>query len=79
MQYRTTKDGLIVHIANTKNEYQEDAKKYVINMTSNKRKLHIKNMCHSSKCLCEYLSYETEDEVKNIPFTINKCEWCFPR
>ena len=78
MQYRKTKDGLVVHMINTGGEYQKDAKKYVVNMCSGKKMLHIKNGCRYSKCLYEYISYDMLEEIDNLPIEVSRCELCFP-
>lgn len=79
MQYRTTRNGLTVHIANTKDEYEADAKRFVLNMYQNRKKLHIKNSCYQSRYLFEYVSFDTEQEVNELPFSKTRCEICFPR
>lgn len=70
MQYFKRKDGVTVHFANNAEEYQKDAKKYVINMGSSKKRLHIKNnpTCPYSHKLTEYVSCDTLEEVKGLPF-----------
>lgn len=78
MQYRRRRDGIIVHLVNKGGEYQQDAKQYVVNMCSGKKMLHIKNKCPQSKCLSEYISYDTLEEIDELPFRVSKCELCFP-
>lgn len=80
MQYIERKDGITVHIANKAEEYQQDAKKYVVNMKSSKKKLHIKDnpSCHYSHRLNEYVSFDTLEEIKELPFSVHKCDKCFP-
>lgn len=80
MQYFKRKDGVTVHFANKAEEYQKDAKKYVINMDGGKKKLHIKNnpSCWHSNRLTEYVSFDTLEEVNELPFSVHKCDKCFP-
>lgn len=78
MEYTKTKDGLTINIVTRAGEYQENAKKYVVNMCSGKKMLHIKNGCHYSKSLWEYISFDTLEEVDNLPFTVSHCQYCFP-
>ncbi len=78
MQYRQTKDGLKVNIVNRGGEYQADAKEYVVNMCSRKKMLHIKNKCYYAKGMLEYISFDTLEEVEQLPFKVSHCEKCFP-
>lgn len=78
MQYRRTKDGLIINIVNRGGEYQADAKEYVVNMCSGKKMLHIKNKCYYAKGMSEYISFDTMKEVKALPIEVSKCQYCFP-
>lgn len=78
MQYRKTRDGIVVSMINRGEEYQQYAKEYAINMCRNTKMLHRKNVCHDSKCLYEFISYDTKDEVRKLPFVVSQCQKCFP-
>lgn len=78
MQYRQTKDGLTVIIANNGSEYQQYAKKYVVNMCRNRKMLHQKNCCYYSKGMYEFISFDDLEEAGNLPFSVAKCQKCFP-
>ncbi|MGN8921153.1 hypothetical protein ACTNB0_08700 [Lachnospiraceae bacterium HCP28S3_F9] len=78
MQFKQTKQGLTVLVANTGGEYQEHAKEYVVNMCRNRKMVHKKNGCYQSKYLFESISFESLEEVKKLPFKVNYCELCFP-
>ena len=58
-------------------EFQEDAKKYVINMLGKKRKLHKKNGCHYSRCYSEYYDFDTVNEAEVSGINFLKCQLCF--
>lgn len=64
--------------ANRVDEFRREAKKYVINMLGKKRKLHIYNGCCHSKCLFEYYTFETFEEVEASGIEFTKCRICFP-
>lgn len=58
-------------------QYQQEAKKYVINMTGKRKKLHIKNGCHWAKFLTKYYSFDTLAEAKNCGVESTLCMNCF--
>lgn len=58
-------------------EFQRDAKKYVINMTGNKKKLHIKNGCYWSKWFYYYYDFDNLAEAKNCGVESTLCGICF--
>lgn len=66
-------------IAHTGIEFQNDAKKYVINMVGGKRKLHIKNCksCPHSGCHYEYYDFDSYEEVMASGIAFTKCGHCF--
>lgn len=68
---------LELKIAHTGEEYQANAKKYVINMTGNKKKLHIKNGCYWAKGFYEYYDFDTLADAKNCGVETTLCEICF--
>lgn len=78
MQFRKTKDGLTVFIANNGNEYQEHVKPYVVNMCKNRKMVHKKNGCYHSGYLFETISFDSFEETRKLPFKVNYCEICFP-
>jgi len=79
MQFRKTKHGLTVFIANTADEYQENVKEYVVNMCKNRKMVHKKYGCYQSRCLFETISFDSFEETKKLPFKVNYCEICFPK
>ena len=66
----------------TKVDFRKQAKKYVINMMKNSRKtLHIKNTksCYASKCVSEYVDFDTLEEVEKSSSPFVKCQNCFKK
>ena len=63
--------------ASTGDEFQLIAKKYVINMTRKKKKLHIKNNCPWSRYYSEFYSFDNLAEAKNCGVESTLCEICF--
>lgn len=61
----------------TKQHYEENAKKYVINMKNDSKKLHKKNGCQHSKHLTEYYDFDTLEEIKNSNISCAYCHNCF--
>ena len=78
MQYRETIDGITVIIANQGEEYQQQAKEYVVNMCRNRKMLHRKNCCYDSKFLYEFISFENKKDIEGLPFIVAECQKCFP-
>lgn len=78
MEYRINKDGVRIDITRNGKKYQETAKEYVINMWHNKKMLHRKNACYHSKYFYEHTSFDTLEEVEQLPFRVSRCEKCFP-
>ena len=61
-------------------EFQNNAKKFVINMVrGSERTLHIKNTkcCPWSEFLHEYVDFDTEEEAKASGIDYVKCQNCF--
>ena len=58
-------------------EFQEDAKKYVVNMLGNKRKLHKKNGCLHSCYYSKYYDFNTVNEAEASGIHFLKCQLCF--
>ena len=66
--------------ANCRNTFQQESRKYVINMIrGSKRTLHIKNTscCQWSKFLLEYVDFDSLDDVKSSCFNFESCKKCF--
>lgn len=64
-------------IASNEKEFQENAKEYVINMTSRSQKLHIKNGCRFSKWLWNYYDFDSLADAKNCGVESTRCQLCF--
>lgn len=64
-------------------DYRKNAKKYVVNMTSSKKRLHIKDTkcCYPSKFIQEYLDFDSEKEAfeffKKYEKDLYRCDNCF--
>ena len=58
-------------------QFQKEAKKYVINMLGNKRKLHIKNGCQFSEYYIKYYDFDSLDEISASGLEFTHCELCF--
>ena len=64
-------------------DFQNDSKKFIVNMTSQKKKLHIKNTqkCDESKFAYDYLDFDDEKSAreffKSYGKDISRCEHCF--
>ena len=69
--------SVILKTAGNGEEFQRDAKKYVINMLSNARTLHIKNGCYHAQCCCKYYDFDTFEEEVNSGAEFLKCKRCF--
>lgn len=63
--------------ATTSMQFQEEAKKYVINMLGNKQKLHEKNCCQYSKFYAKYYDFDTVEEAEKCGVEFTKCKLCF--
>lgn len=63
--------------AQTEEQFQAEAKKYVINMQNNSRKLHKKNGCSNSQWIKKYYDFDTLKEVKDSSIPHEKCKHCF--
>lgn len=68
---------MILKIARNGEDFQRDAKKYVINMLSNARTLHIKNGCYHAQCCCKYYDFDTFEEAVDSGAEFFKCKRCF--
>ena len=66
-------------IAHNGGDFQNDAKKYVINMVSGTRKLHIKNSknCPHSRYVYEYYDFDSFEEATASGIAFTKCGNCF--
>ena len=60
-------------------DYQAKAKKYVINMKGNRKKLHIKNGCYWSRFFEEFYSFDNLADAKNCGVETTVCEKCFKK
>ena len=63
-----------------RNNYQENARKYVINMIrGSKRTLHIKNTscCPWSKFIQQYVDFDTLSDVESSGIEYEPCKKCF--
>ena len=64
--------------AQGKDDYQNNAKKYVINMMKGSQKtLHIKNGCYYAESLEYYVDFDTFEEVKKSGVKHIECDNCF--
>jgi len=64
--------------AKGRNDFQNDAKKYVINMMTNSRKtLHVKNGCYYAEYLEYYVDFDTLEDVKKSGIKHIECDKCF--
>ena len=61
----------------TKQHYDENAKRFVLNMKNNSRKLHIKNGCQQSTFLSEYYDFDTLEQVVKSFVSHTRCKRCF--
>lgn len=64
-------------IANCGAVFQDEAKKYVVNMQGNRRMLHIKNGCYHGEFFYKYIDFDTLEEVEKYPENFVECEHCF--
>lgn len=66
-------------ISQSGQHFQDHAKQYIINMTSDARKLHRKNGCHFAAWFYKYYDFDSivEAEASGVAYT--KCELCFPQ
>ena len=62
--------------ANGKEQFQMEARAYVINMLGNRRMLHKKNGCKDSTLLHKYYDFASLEDVVGIEYI--KCSFCFP-
>ena len=58
-------------------QFQNEAKKYVINMECNKQRLHKKNGCQWSKCFDKYYDFDSMESVIHSGVEFVKCKLCF--
>lgn len=66
-------------LATTGEQFQNDAKDYIINMLGGKRKLHKKNCCHYSYFYAKYYDFETEEEAYASGIEFTTCGLCFKK
>lgn len=66
-----------VKTASSGEQFRREAKKYVINMRGNKKKLHIKNGCHWASFFSEYYDFDSLVEAKNCGVESTLCGNCF--
>ena len=61
-------------------DFLDHARPFVVNMTGNKKTLHIKGCqrCPYSKFLYKYLDFDTLEEAESFPLAFSKCQRCFP-
>ena len=77
-------EKLFKHSANG-DDFRNNAKEFVVNMTSHKKKLHILNnkSCYDSKFMYDYLDFNSVDEAnkffKKYEKECSKCDRCFPK
>jgi uncharacterized lipoprotein YehR (DUF1307 family) len=71
------KSNMKIKIANCGEVFQDEAKKYVVNMQGNRRMLHIKNGCYHGEFLYKYIDFDTLEEAEKYPKNFAKCEICF--
>lgn len=64
--------------AQSRFEFQEEAKEYVINMISDSRVLHKKNGCYYGEFSQKYYDFDTEEEASNSNIAFRHCLNCFP-
>ena len=67
----------VLKIASNGEVFQREAKKYVINMTSGNKKLHIKNGCPSAKGFYKYYDFDNLADAKNCGIESTLCLKCF--
>lgn len=65
--------------AQSADEYQQTAKKYVINMFKNRKVLHIKNCCYWSSMFSEFYSFDNLSDAKNCGVESTLCKNCFKK
>lgn len=70
---------LTLKTATTGEQFQNDAKGYVINMLGGKRKLHKKNSCHYSYFYAKYYDFDTEEEAHASGIEFTTCRLCFKK
>ena len=63
--------------AKSTTDFQDNAKDYVINMTSAARKLHKKNGCYYSRMFDKYYDFDTYEQAKASEIGHTDCELCF--
>ena len=67
-------------ISQSMDDFQKDAKKYVINMMrGSARTLHIKNGCYQGARIHKYVDFDTLEEVKSCGIKYIECKDCFKK
>ena len=76
--------NLIKH-SKSGDDFRNNAKEFVVNMTSHKKKLHKLNnkSCYHSKFMYDYLDFDSVEKAKkffeNYEKDYSKCDICFPK
>ncbi len=70
-----------IKTAHSGTEFQNEAKKYVINMESEARKLHIKNCksCPYSHYFFKYYDFDSYEEAIESGIEFLECRRCFTK
>ena len=68
---------MVLKTAKTGEEFRHDAKRYVINMLSDARTLHIKGGCYYARHFSKYYDFDTLEEAENSGVEHRKCRNCF--
>ena len=71
---------MIIKESKSGNIYQQEARKYVVNMIrGSKKTLHIKNTacCPWSKFMQQYVDFNTLNDVKSSGIEFEPCKKCF--
>ena len=58
-------------------DFQKNAKQYVINMLSNARTLHIKGSCRYARYFAKYYDFDTLEAAESSDVEFLKCKLCF--
>ena len=68
---------MILKTAENGEDFQKNAKQYVVNMLSNARTLHKKNGCYYARYLTKYYDFETLKDAEGSGIECLKCKKCF--
>ena len=59
-----------------KNEFDANAKEYIINMHKGSKKLHHKHGCYDSQCLIRYYDFDSQVEAETSVVKPTLCKKC---